>query len=142
MNMVEQLPVSLIDTVADVSTIVEVSDRDLTAAELLRHLADLVEAGRAAHRSEPAPGAFLDADVGGVRCVLIRPSGPRPSLSPREGEIAHMVARGLTNRAIASALEISLWTVSTHLRRIFAKLGVNSRAEMVALFYWPHSTTR
>jgi DNA-binding CsgD family transcriptional regulator len=47
-------------------------------------------------------------------------------------QIARLVARGATNRTIASALEISAWTVSTHLRRIFAKLGVSSRAEMVA----------
>jgi DNA-binding CsgD family transcriptional regulator len=33
---------------------------------------------------------------------------------------------------IASVLEISVWTVSTHLRRIYAKLGVSSRAAMVA----------
>jgi DNA-binding CsgD family transcriptional regulator len=53
-------------------------------------------------------------------------------LSPRELEIARLVARGATNRMIASVLEISTWTVSTHLRRIFAKLGVASGAEMVA----------
>ncbi len=46
-----------------------------------------------------------------------------------------MVSNGYTNRAIASSLEISLWTVATHLRRIFAKLAVNSRAEMVALVF-------
>ena len=43
-----------------------------------------------------------------------------------------MVANGRTNQAIATCLEISVWTVSTHLRRIFAKLAVSSRAEMVA----------
>jgi DNA-binding CsgD family transcriptional regulator len=137
MKMIEDPSVSLIDTVADVSL-----SADAATAALLRNLADLVEAGRAVCHPEPAPGALLDADVGGLRCVIIRPGESRPSLSPREGEIAHMVARGLTNRAIASALDISLWTVSTHLRRIFAKLGVNSRAEMVALFYWPHGTVR
>ena len=43
--------------------------------------------------------------------------------------------------SLASTLEISRWTVSTHLRRIFAKINVGSRAEMVAqLFGAPHLT--
>lgn len=43
-----------------------------------------------------------------------------------------MVAQGYPNKAIASLLEISSWTVSSHLRRMYAKLGVSSRAAMVA----------
>jgi DNA-binding CsgD family transcriptional regulator len=43
-----------------------------------------------------------------------------------------MVAKGYPNKAIASVLEISSWTVGTHLRRIFAKVSVNSRAALVA----------
>lgn len=74
--------------------------------------------------------------MNGFRCVLIRSRPPapqgRPALSPREGEIARMVAKGYPNKTIASVLEISPWTVSTHLRRLFAKLGVRSRAAMVA----------
>ncbi|HZA34714.1 MAG TPA: helix-turn-helix transcriptional regulator, partial [Vicinamibacterales bacterium] len=54
------------------------------------------------------------------------------SLSPREREIVRLVAKGLPNKAIADVLDISLWTVATHLRRIFAKLGVGTRAEMIA----------
>ena len=58
---------------------------------------------------------------------------------PRELQIARLVANGATNHAIARALDISTWTVSTHLRRIFAKLNVCTRAEMVAqLFATPH----
>lgn len=53
-------------------------------------------------------------------------------LSPREQEIVRLVAKGYPNKTIAGILDISPWTVSTHLRRVFAKLGVNSRAEMVA----------
>lgn len=71
-----------------------------------------------------------------VRCVLVvSPQVPRHALSPRELQIARLVADGATNRAIASSLDISLWTVSTHMRRIFAKLDVRSRAEMVAQFF-------
>jgi DNA-binding CsgD family transcriptional regulator len=60
-------------------------------------------------------------------------SAPFPiALSAREREIASMVAAGHPNKTIACALEISTFTVSTHLRRVFAKLGVSSRAAMVA----------
>jgi RNA polymerase sigma factor (sigma-70 family) len=59
--------------------------------------------------------------------------GPTVSaLTPREREIARMVGDGFTNKEIASVLEISSWTVSTHLRRIFGKLDVGTRAAMVA----------
>lgn len=53
-------------------------------------------------------------------------------LSPREREIVRLVARGLPNKTIATVLEISSWTVATHLRRVFAKLEVTTRAAMVA----------
>jgi DNA-binding CsgD family transcriptional regulator len=79
---------------------------------------------------------LLDLEVEGVRCTLVRRERRRPpraaQLSPRERDIARMVAQGYPNKVIASVLEISVWTVSTHLRRIFAKLGVTSRAAMVA----------
>jgi DNA-binding CsgD family transcriptional regulator len=54
-------------------------------------------------------------------------------LTGRELQIATLVASGKVNKQIASELHISEWTVSTHLRRIFAKLGVSSRAAMVFL---------
>jgi DNA-binding CsgD family transcriptional regulator len=81
---------------------------------------------------------ILDLVVDGVRCVLTRKpvEEERPAdgvaLSPREREIARMIAKGYPNKVIARVLEISSWTVSTHLRRIFAKLGVSTRASMVA----------
>jgi len=53
-------------------------------------------------------------------------------LSPRELAIARLVAQGLPNKTIGSTLKISPCTVSTYLRRIFGKLGVTSRAAMVA----------
>jgi DNA-binding CsgD family transcriptional regulator len=53
-------------------------------------------------------------------------------LSPRELEIARLISKGHPNKAIALILEISPWTVATHLRRIYTKLEVKSRAEMVA----------
>lgn len=52
-------------------------------------------------------------------------------LTERELQIATLVASGHANKQIANQLCISEWTVSTHLRRIFLKLGVDSRAAMV-----------
>ncbi len=79
---------------------------------------------------------LFDAEVDGTRYLFLRL--PKPvqlpaRLSPREQEIVRLVALGHSNKIIAGVLNISSWTVCTHLRRIFAKLGVGSRAAMVAL---------
>jgi two-component system, NarL family, nitrate/nitrite response regulator NarL len=78
---------------------------------------------------------IIDTEVDGARYLLVRlpkPTHRYVSLSPREQEIVRMVARGHPNKVIADVLNISSWTVWGHLRRIFAKLGVGSRAAMVA----------
>jgi DNA-binding CsgD family transcriptional regulator/sugar lactone lactonase YvrE len=53
-------------------------------------------------------------------------------LSPREMEVARMVAEGLTNREIAARLFLSERTVDGHLEHIREKLGVNTRAQVTA----------
>jgi DNA-binding CsgD family transcriptional regulator len=52
-------------------------------------------------------------------------------LTSRELQITFWVAQGLSNKQIAHQLDISAWTVSTHLRRIFIKLQVDTRAALV-----------
>jgi DNA-binding CsgD family transcriptional regulator len=54
-------------------------------------------------------------------------------LSPREREILRLVASGMTNREIAACLFIAPGTVRKHLDNIYAKLGVRSRAQAVAV---------
>lgn len=54
-------------------------------------------------------------------------------LTPRERSVLELVARGLTNRAVGAELFISEKTVSVHLTRTMAKLGVASRTEAVAV---------
>lgn len=53
------------------------------------------------------------------------------SLTDRELQIATFIAQGWSNKQVAAYLTISEWTVATHLRRIFMKLQVDSRAAMV-----------
>jgi ATP/maltotriose-dependent transcriptional regulator MalT len=50
------------------------------------------------------------------------------ALSRREKEVLSLVAQGLSNREIGLALFISPMTVKVHVRHIFEKLGVKSRA--------------
>ena len=85
--------------------------------------------------AEIADEIVLDIEFDGYRYFLVRAlkSSRAPvELSPREKEIVRMVAQGHPNKIIADVLNISSWTVCTHLRRVFAKLGVGSRAAMVA----------
>ena len=58
------------------------------------------------------------------------PDHPLP-LSPRERQIADMVSKGLTNRQIAALSYVSENTVKQHLKHIFSKMNVSSRAELV-----------
>ena len=51
-------------------------------------------------------------------------------LSPREREVAALIASGSKNREIAAELFLSEKTVESHIRNIFAKLGVSSRASV------------
>ncbi len=71
--------------------------------------------------------------------MIARPGVPSPPprrpLSPREAQIALLVADGLPTKAIAMRLGISPWTVSTYLRRMYARFGVRSRAAMVARLF-------
>ena len=58
--------------------------------------------------------------------------GDALELSARELEVARLVADGLSNPAIASALFISVPTVKTHVSHILAKLGLESRVQLAS----------
>lgn len=130
------------DHTGSVPYVVAVAVGDLIAVVAAHEDRDLV------HESRTGPDAVVELEMNGYRCVVTR-LAPRAAadllpgddavgaLSPREREVAQMVCAGLTNRAIASVLDISPWTVGTHLRRIFVKLDVTSRAAMVARFLDP-----
>ena len=61
-----------------------------------------------------------------------RPAGGWGSLTAKEQEVVALVAQGLTNPQIAERLYVSRYTVETHLKHVFAKLGLTSRVELAA----------
>ena len=78
---------------------------------------------------EAALSAPAGADVPTARNDVASTDDP---LSPREREVALLVAQGCTNRLIAEALVISQRTANTHVQHILDKLGFNSRAQVAA----------
>jgi pimeloyl-ACP methyl ester carboxylesterase/DNA-binding CsgD family transcriptional regulator len=83
---------------------------------------------------------FLDREItgGALRAALRRADRKNAagtgwdSLTPSEREVAALVASGMTNSQIAARLRMSPHTVDGRLRRVFAKLGVNTRVELTA----------
>jgi pimeloyl-ACP methyl ester carboxylesterase/DNA-binding CsgD family transcriptional regulator len=70
--------------------------------------------------------AVLDALLG----FLPEPASPGPRLTGRELEVAGLVARGLTNQAIARRLSVAPRTAEAHVENIMRKLQVRSRAQI------------
>ncbi len=56
-------------------------------------------------------------------------------LTPRESEIVGLITRGFSNAEIAETCVISEGTVKTHVKRIFAKLGLHDRSQVVVFAY-------
>jgi DNA-binding NarL/FixJ family response regulator len=113
------------DTDADVTRAVEAGATGyLLKAERPEELFAAVRAAAEGRTALSAPVADR---------VLARMRRPQPALTPRERDILAHLSRGLGNRDIAAALFIGETTVKTHLRRIYDKLGVSTRAEAVAV---------
>lgn len=62
------------------------------------------------------------------------------ALTDREREILALLAQGLSNKAIAARLYLSIRTVEGHLARLYGRLGIHSRTEamLLAVRYSPH----
>jgi DNA-binding CsgD family transcriptional regulator len=71
----------------------------------------------------------------GARGTRRRPAAGWASLTATERAVSLHVAEGLTNGAVARRMYISPHTVNTHLRHVFAKLGVSNRVALAAVVH-------
>jgi len=102
--------------------------RAMTAAEAVSYAIQPPSGGNG---SAPAPAAG-PADWAPIPRPRPAAAAEVSGLTPRELEIARLIARGLSNRAIADELVISQATVARHVANMLTKLGFNSRAQVAA----------
>ena len=105
-------------------------DDDVAAARTL-----LASVGSLAATLGMAPWTRASVDLQQQLEAAPADAGPDPGpLSPRELEVAGLVAQGLTNKAIAERLFLSHRTAQNHVQHILTKLGASSRAQIAAWF--------
>jgi DNA-binding CsgD family transcriptional regulator len=80
-----------------------------------------------------AKKAQVELELTGRRAARPRPQGFDSLLTPQELRVALVVGRGARNREAAAQLFLSPKTVENHLRHIFEKLGIRSRAELARI---------
>lgn len=121
-----------------------IGDRHLSAvpASEQRWLEELLSSNlpEADRRREARRGEALDAGAAvAIALAEIDEISAFPSeadddveLTPRQQEVATLVARGCTNKQIAQRLQVSRYTAETHVRNILERLGAASRSEIAA----------
>jgi ATP/maltotriose-dependent transcriptional regulator MalT len=108
------------------------------AAQAAREHARTGARGKETKSSTRAHGL---ARQGGIRTPAVDAAAWPLPITDREREIANLVVAGLSNRQIADRLVVSVRTVEGHVYRMFAKLGIDDRDQLVHLvrFAW-HET--
>jgi DNA-binding CsgD family transcriptional regulator len=108
------------------------SDSEQASVELRRAYDELAGQGASRYRDQAA------SELGRLGRAV--PRQPRMAtgeglavLSERERQVAELVAEGRSNREIGEQLGLSPKTIANHLNRVFARLGLGSRAELAAL---------
>jgi DNA-binding CsgD family transcriptional regulator len=106
--------------------------REVEAVPLLDAALELYAAAGAERGAARVRGALR---ARGVRRPSSRPrsSSDWPELTESELAVVRLVAQGATNREVADRIYISPYTVNSHLRHVFTKLGIRSRVELARL---------
>ena len=97
---------------------------------------DLVAAVRAVYRGEAVcPPQLCSTLFHFVAHIIeetsVKRSAPRPDLTIRQQQLMVLVAKGLTNKEIASRLNLSEFTVRNHIHNILKQVDASSRSEAV-----------
>ncbi len=111
---------------------------DLVAA--VDAAANAAIAYRGEDRRGSALGCSTRADAlaelcGGASTPALREATEPLPLTDREREVVNLIAQGLSNRAVAERLTLSLRTVESHIYQAMSKTGTNSRDELAALLF-------
>jgi len=108
-------------------------DAQVSLADLLARRSELgraLEMARSAARTAARLGMKPLQERALRQLRRLERAGPR--LSPRESEVATLVARGLSNREIGTVLHLSDRTAENHVKHILDKLGFSSRTQIAA----------
>ena len=84
---------------------------------------------------------FRSSRVGNLFMLHARQPQPLDSLSPREQQIARALGRGKTFKSVARQCGIAVSTVANHASRIYRKLGIYRREDLVGLVRAPHGAS-
>ena len=136
----------LFDTRSDAEPLIESIDlpvagylsfNHLTREDFSRSLQAVAHGGAVI---EPYTAQLLLDYLRDIRLTSPEDDASASTLTEREHEVLGLVRHGLSNKEIAYRMQISLGTVRSHLRSIFRKLDVSSRAGAAARFRPRHRT--
>lgn len=118
---------------------IDLAHTDADGATAVAHLQEAHDRARAMNAATEARLAAQGLRAAGVRAwrrsAAAQGDGPLGELTPREREIARLVAAGSSNREVAERLFVSPKTVESHLSHVFTKLDVRNRVELAALLH-------
>jgi ATP/maltotriose-dependent transcriptional regulator MalT len=126
-------PLALASAMEDAAMVEHAAGRRVRAVQLLEDALDLQRSHGAQRAVTRLERRLRTLGTHGGHPEKIESASVLTDLTRAERDVARLVGGGMTNRQVAETLFISPHTVDSHLRHIFAKLGINRRVELVRL---------